>query len=114
MKINFIPTIIAIAISGLISYGFYSFHNSNNKLLLSSGSFAFLALTLIFTIAVNFDLPRTKINIRTVSSLFFVVSLVSNLTFSSREFTKPIYVIINGILLLTYIFTIYSIHKSKQ
>ena len=114
MKLNFIPTIIAIAISGLISYGFYSFHNSNNKLLLSIGSFTFLALTLIFTIGATFDLSRTKINIRTVSALFFGTSLVSNLVFSFFEFTKPIYVIVNGILLLAYLLVIYSIQKLKQ
>ncbi len=58
MKINFVQTIIAIALSLLISYGLYSFHNSENKMLLSAGSFLFLALTLIITIGASFELPK--------------------------------------------------------
>ncbi len=38
MKINFVQTIIAIAVSLLIAYGLYSFHDSENKILLSVGT----------------------------------------------------------------------------
>ena len=58
MKINFVQTIIAIALSLLISYGLYSFHNSENKMLLSVGSFLFLAATLVMTIGASFELPK--------------------------------------------------------
>jgi hypothetical protein len=114
MKLNFIPTIIAVGISVLIAYGFYSFHSSDKKLLLSAGSFVLLALPLILTIGVNFDLPRTTTNIRTVSGVFFVASLASNLTFSFCSFSTPIYVIINGILLMTFTLIIYSISRARQ
>ena len=82
MKINFIPTLIAITLSALITYGLYSFHESENKLLLSLGSFIFLTSTLVITIGVNFEQSRTTTNVRTVSGIFFVISLVSNLIFS--------------------------------
>lgn len=114
MKLNFIPTIIAVGISALIAYGFYSFQSTDNKLLLSLGGFVFLALTLVLTIGANFDLPRTTTNIRTVSGIFFVVSLASNLTFSFFNFSTPIYVIINGILLMTFTLIIYSISRARQ
>ena len=79
MKINFVQTIIAIAVSLLIAYGLYSFHDSENKILLSAGSFVFLATTLIITIGTSFELPRTTTNIRVVSGIFFAVALISNL-----------------------------------
>jgi hypothetical protein len=114
MKINFVQTIIAIVLSLLIAYGLYGFHDGYNKLLLSAGSFAFLATTLAITIGASFDLPRTTTNIRVVSGIFFAIALISNLIFTFINFFVPSYVIINGILLLVYILIAYSINKAKQ
>ena len=97
-----------------MAYGFYNFNHSENKILLSVGGFLFLALTLVFTIGANFDLPRTTINIRTVSAVFFIVSLASNVTFSFFSFSTPNYVIINGILLMIYALIVYSISRARQ
>lgn len=114
MKINFVQTIIAIAVSLLIAYGLYSFHDSENKILLSAGSFVFLAITLVFSIGINFQLPRTTTNVRVVSGIFFAVALISNLIFTFVAFSVPSYVITNGILLLVFILIAYSINKAKQ
>lgn len=114
MKINFVQTIIAIAVSLLIAYGLYSFHDSENKILLSVGSFVFLAPTLVLTIGTSFEFSRTTTNIRVVSGIFFAVALISNLVFTFLNFSVPIYVITNGILLLVFILITYSINKAKQ
>jgi hypothetical protein len=114
MKINFVQTIIAIAVSLLIAYGLYSFHDSENKILLSAGSFVFLAATLILTIGTSFSLTRTTTNVRVVSGIFFAVALISNLIFTFITFSVPSYVITNGILLLVFILIAYSINKAKQ
>ena len=114
MKINFVQTIIAIALSLLISYGLYSFHNSENKMLLSAGSFVFLAETLVMTIGTSFEFPRTTTNVKVVSGIFFAVALISNLIFTFIKFSVPSYVIINGILLLVFILIAYSINRAKQ
>ncbi len=114
MKINFIKTIIAICVSGLISYGFYSFHETDNKLLLSIGSLVLLSLTLLFTLSISFSLPRTTTMIRTVSGIFFAIVFVSNLLFSFFNFSTPIYLIINGIAIMAYALIAYSISRAKQ
>ncbi|MEI7983740.1 MAG: hypothetical protein WCI71_18980 [Bacteroidota bacterium] len=114
MKINFVQSIIAIAVSLLIAYGLYSFHSSENKILLSLGSFVFFATTLLLTIGTSFQLPRTTTNVRVVSGIFFVVALISNLVFTFITFSVPSYVITNGILLLVFILIAYSINKAKQ
>jgi hypothetical protein len=114
MKINFLQTIIAIAMSLLIAYGIFSFHVFENKLLLSTGSFVFLSASLILTMGTSFELPRTTTNVRVVSGIFFIMALISNLVFTFIDFTVPSYVIINGILLLVFISIAYSIIKSKQ
>ena len=114
MKINFVQTIIAIAVSLLIAYGLYSFHDSENKVLLSLGSFVFLATTLVITIGVNFEQSRTTTNVRVVSGIFFAIALASSLIFSFFMFSTPSYIITNGILLLIFVLIVYSINKAKQ
>lgn len=114
MKINFIQTIIAIAISLLIAYGLYSFHVSENRIPLSASSFVFLAITLILTIGTSFERPRTTTNIRVVSGIFFVIALISSIVFTVFNFSLPSYVIINGLLLLIFILIVYSISKANQ
>ena len=114
MKLNFVPTIIAIAVSLLIAYGLYTFHDSENKIVLSLGSFVFLGMTLVIAIGVNFEQPRTTTNIRVVSGIFFTIALISNLIFSSFTFSIPSYIITNGILLLIFVLTTYSLNKANQ
>ena len=114
MKIDFIKTAIALGISALIAYGLNSFHNNEKKILLSIGSFVFLSVTLILTIGVNFQLPRTTTNIKVVSGIFFAIALISNLIFSFINYSVPSYVITNGILLLVFVLITYSINKAKQ
>ena len=114
MKINFIPTIIAITLSVLIAYGFYNFNDGENKILLSLGGFAFLATTLVGSIGINYEQSRTTTNIRAVSGVFFTVAFTSNLIFNFLNFSKPSYIIINGILFLMFILIVYSINKVKQ
>lgn len=114
MKINFAQTIIAIAVSALIAYGLYNFHDGENKILLSVGSFVFLSVTLALSIGVNFGQSRTTANIRVVSVIFFVIALISNIVFNFLSFSEPSYIITNGILLLIYILIAYSINKAKQ
>jgi hypothetical protein len=114
MKIKVVPTLIAIGICGLIAYGFYTFHQGENRLILSLGSFIFLSLTLIPVIGINFILPRTTVMIKTVSGIFFTVAVVSNVIFSLFHLSLPLYMIINGILILLYLLIGGSIQRAKQ
>ena len=114
MKINFIQTAIASAIAFLIAYAFYSLQVNDNQMLLSIGSFTLLAIALVLSIGVRFEQPRTTTNIRFVSGGFFTVALGSNVVFSILTFSLPVYVIVNGILLLGYLLIIYLLSKSEQ
>lgn len=114
MKVNLVRTIVSICISALIAYGFYSFYEGSNKLLLTYGSFVCLSLTLFWSLGISLAQPRTTTVIRTISGVFFAVILVSNLVFSFLNFTVPVYIIVNGIILLLYILTSYTIAKEKQ
>ena len=114
MKLNIIPIIISVGISALIAYGFYNFHNSINKDILSIGSFIFLLITLMCSIGINFDTPRTTTNIKTLSILFFAISLLSNFVFSYFDYSIPLNIIVNGIFFLIFALIFNSIYKLKE
>ena len=115
MKLDFIKTTIAIAVSCLMAYGFYSLNTAHNKELLTAGSLIFLIPTFILAIGVRFNLSRTTSLVKTVSAVFFGLAIMSNLAFSLIGFSDPaLYIIISGVLFLVYILIVYSISKAKQ
>ena len=114
MKLNFVQAIIALAISTLISYGFYIFNESENNIIFSLGSFVIFSTSLIFFLGTDFELPRTTTNVRVVSVIYFIVAMISSLIFTFINFTVPSFVITNAIMLLVYILIIFSIYKAKQ
>jgi len=114
MKIDYIKTTIAICICLFIAYGFYSFHQNENKFILSLGSFIFLAITLVFTIGTTFESTRTSTNVKTISGLFFVIAFLTNLIFLVLNFSITIYIIITGIAILNHSLIVYSICRARQ
>lgn len=113
MKLNLIPTIIAIAICSLIAYGLYCINDSGNKLLLSIGGFIIISITLIIAMGSKFINQRKGTNIKLVSGIFFLLALFSNLLFAFNSFLVSSYIIINGIILLTFITIAYTISIKK-
>lgn len=114
MKIKAIPTIIAAAVSALISYGLYSWCKTDgHEILLAIGGFVCLFITLTGCIGLHFE-GRTTTSTATVAGIFFVLMLISNVVFALVQFSTPLYIIVNGLLLLTMVLIIYSVSKAKQ
>jgi hypothetical protein len=115
MKVNLVYVIIGLAISALIAFGFYSFHEGSNKMLLVIGSMIFMSITLTLSFAVKInERPRSTVLIRTVSGIMFFVGLVANISFSLIKFEKDWYIIIIGLILLIYCLILYTLVRSKQ
>lgn len=126
MKFNVVPTIISLALSALLAYAVYALNvyrleKLDNPLslvyyplLYTVGSFFILATMLTCAIGMQFELPRTKTNIRVLSLLFFLVALTWNFYSSFHFVPAPAYIITCGILFLVFILLIYSIAKAKQ
>ena len=115
MKFNVFLSVIAVLLAGLIGYGFYA-ANSGEKFvwLITFGSGICMALSLIGILAVSTEGRAGGINIKALSSIFFVLFLISNLVFTFTTIKLAPYVIINGIMLLIYAVSIYGIIKSRQ
>ena len=115
MKINIVMLAIALAISALIAFGFYSGNSGEAYVWLitmASGIMAFVTLSGI--LAVNFTSHGSTGNIRGVSVLFLIASLVSNLIFSFLSLAFAPYIIVNGIISLLFILVAYGITNTLK
>ena len=113
-QVKFFQLIIAIALSALISFGFYSMDIESNKLLIAIGGFVFFAITLACTIGIQFETAGVSTNVRVLSSIFFVVGLVSHIVFSFFSSSVPLYVIVNGIVILVYALIVNGLIKAAS
>ncbi|RZJ72356.1 MAG: hypothetical protein EOO45_11005 [Flavobacterium sp.] len=113
MRLNNVIAILSVGICALIAYGFYSFNDNPQKLMLSLGSFILLTATLLMTLAVRFDDYRTAVNARVVSMVFFSLAFVTNVVFSFFNFSSDSYIIINGIIFLLYLLLMYFLVRPQ-
>ena len=112
MKVNPIFLLISFAISFLAGYGFFSANSGEDyQLLVSIGAGALIFITLSGILAIQSAGERGGVgNIRALSVVFLIISIISNVIFSFMTLVKPTaYIIINGILLLLYILISYAI-----
>ena len=114
MKIDIFKTVIALVASALIAFGFFSFYHGDNKNLLVIGCFFELLITGFLYLGLHFEQKRTTTLVRIVSSIFFVVFLITNLVFSFINYSYETYIIVNGLMLLAYLLIIYILLKAKQ
>ena len=115
MKINTFTAILSVALAGIIAF-FLSFYVSgDNKLLVGTGSFLSLALTLIGTISLSFEYDRITTLTRTTSGVFFILLLISQIVFTAvNGFMLPTYILVTGSATIFYIVIVYGISKSKH
>lgn len=114
MKINPILTLVAVALSALFAYLFVSITNSENFVLLGIGSFFMLACSSIMCLGVSFERQGTAVNSKLIAAIFCVLFFISNLIIAFFNFTVPPYIIINGVLFLIFIISIYSVVKANM
>jgi hypothetical protein len=114
MKLNIVPTSIALALSALIAYGFYTYGTAESNMILGIGGFFFVAIPLSLALGYQSDYPRSSANIKVISSVFFLLSIAENIIFTSFAMTIPSFIIINGLTMLVLILIVYSINKAKQ
>ena len=115
MKIDFVKTIIAVAISCLIAYGQYAICKDDElRWMLTIVSGVAMTITLAFTLGIKPKAERTALMFTTMSSIFFVVIAIMNLIFAFVNFNKPIFIILNGVILLVYALIASGMTKVKE
>jgi len=116
MKINFVPALIAFGIAALSGYGFYAWNgNETYQLLVAIGAGLFIFITMGGAIAVTSGGRGSVGNIRALSVVFLILTVLSNILFSIFTLSSPAaYVIVNGILFLLYVLIAYAVNKATK
>ncbi len=115
MKINIVPTIIALAISALIAYALYVLCKTDGQeLLLAIGGGIATFIPLATTLGVRFEQSRTSVNIATLGGVFTGIMLICCFIFALVRFATPVFIIVAGLLTLIFIIIVYGIAKAKQ
>jgi hypothetical protein len=115
MKIDFIKTIIALCIGALLAYANYEICDYEQvKWAITFGSFVTLTLPLVLALGVSVEHERSSIVLGVLSWVFFAVELISNSVFVFFDFSMPLYVILNGLVLLTYVLIYNTIYRAKM
>ena len=115
MRANIFLTIISLILAGLIGYWVFSNAKGQEEDTLCGicSSLCFLA-TLIPCIGLHYDSSRIGTNIRVLSVLFFIAFLISHFYFANYGIKMPLYVILNGILLVIFLGVFYKIQGQKN
>lgn len=116
MKVKIVPCILAVAATALITFGLYSFCRCEElRLLLVIFGGISLLVTMGATFALSLPDTRTTINARVLSGVFVLMMLISNVVFCMlSSFSVPVYVIINGLLLLVWLAACYGIARTAK
>ena len=116
MKLQLVPSILVLAVSALIAFGFYSWCQQESMNLLV-GIFGGISLCLTFgaTFAVSMERTRTTVNTRVLSGVFALLVLISNIVFCCVPAFSPIlYVIVNGSILILWLSLYYAISRAMK
>jgi hypothetical protein len=114
MKPNMFLSLISIAIACLV--GYLAFNITEEKyynILCGIFSTICFSATLLPAMGLHYKSNRLGVNIRILSIIFFVVFLISHFCFANFGIMMPLYVILNGIILLVYLAILYKMQNIK-
>lgn len=114
MKVHPVNMLVAITIGALLTYGMTAIDANTMKFTIGIGSFIFMGATLGTAFGVTFENARSGVNIRVVSTLFFLVAVALNLAFALLGLSQTSYVVTSGILFLVFVLVANAIHGSRQ
>lgn len=94
------------ALVGYLAYNVAS--GDENDMVCGIGSGICFAATLIPTMGLQYKSDRLGINIRVLSSIFFIIFAISHFCFAGFGVKMPYYIIVNGIILMIYLAILYK------
>lgn len=109
IKVNAVLVAISVVLSCLTGYLAFSIGEGKENDVLCGvfSTVCFMAAT-VPMVGLQYGQTRLGVNVRVMSSLFFVLFLVSHFCFAAIGIKMPYYVILNGILLLVYCGVLYK------
>lgn len=115
MKLNPLQSLFAAGMAALLGYLIHTLTTpSGSALLTAIASGVCFAATLIPTLALKHESAAMTTNLRVLSAVFFVAFCISHVCFATIGVTMPLYVIVNGLLLLLFLATLSKMASMKN
>jgi hypothetical protein len=118
MKISGIPTLIAIFMGAIISYGFYALFgtndNQNYRLIHACLSFLILGSTLVSCFGMVHPSERTNTLLKTIGLTFFIILFILFILLLVFTSSIPTLVTLSTFLYLIYLLSMYKIFTANQ
>lgn len=115
MKFSPILSLISAVIAALLAYLMnYIAGDGQHAMLCTIGSFVCFFSTLMPMMGVSSESERLQANIKVMSTIFMVLFAISNIFFAYKGYDSPLYIILNGILLLIYLAIFYKMQNIKD
>lgn len=113
MKFKNFSLAIALLISALIAYTVYAYSLEAKKTL--STIFAFVSFSSYIggLIGVKTDYDKGQTLKNTVSVIFIFINVATTLMFLHENYSEPIYLLVNGLVLLSYYGLVNFFTKAK-
>ena len=104
MKLDVVKSLIAVAISALLAYACYEICNYEHvRWVIAAGAFVTIGAPMMFALGVSYQQERSSVMLKTLSWVFLLIESVSNGIFVFFDFSIPVYIIVNGLILLTFV-----------
>jgi hypothetical protein len=114
MRVHALNLLIALIVSGLLTFGLVSVDANTVKGAMAVGSFVFLGSTLGTGLGLQLEQARTGVNLKVLSGLYFAIGLAIQLVFCFGWFSLTSYVITTGLVFVTFVFSANAIYTAKQ
>lgn len=113
MKVDILKGIIAVAISALLAYACYEVCDFERlQWFVAVGALLTLGTPLMFALGLSAKQERSSVMLKALSWTIFTVELLANGIFVFFDFSIPVYVIVNGLVLLLFLLVCNSIYRA--
>lgn len=114
MKLDTIKTLIVAAFAILISILFFQIvDNPDSSLALSLAVGITTVVCGIPALGTTYDYPKTGVSIKVLMISGMILSYILNFIFSFFEFNYSVFIAVNGIFVLLFIFIAISIYRTN-
>ena len=115
MKLDLVKSLIAVAISALLAYACYEICDYDRvQWVITIGAFLTLGITSVFSLGITLEQVRSSTMLKALAWVILIVELITNGIFVFFDFSVPVYVIINGLILLIFALIYNSICRTKM
>ena len=115
MKLDLVKSLIAVAISALLAYACYEICDYEHvRWVIAAGAFVAIGAPMMLALGVSSQQERSSVMLKTLSWVFLLIEIVSNAIFVFLDFSIPVYIIVNGLILLMFLLIYNSIYRTKM